>query len=487
LTRSAKAQRKLKLIRLTYRRLKMPPLLHGALPSDANFWAALRDGQDLSGNPLRIDFTCEVVRDWRGKDADRLFEKGIAGKILALNDHSASVGFEGMNQAYIVPREILKGGPVRWGTWTTKGIDKSLNPELIRQDELFEVPESNKLVGIVNFRTATQKTTAYNRQPGTTNQSIIEWFNISWFDDENGKMDHWRIASVHSDTTIAEGIDIPPRDTVYEIVFEVRLDGKSHSMSYFRGPEVPVFLNSSIADSWALRIEWKDPNGQHRSRYIQPTETQYNWNYPGAARGASEHHLRCISLIHYLFNVPYPDLESAYIDMGAARVVQGHRNFFLQETTYGAQTPYPNPIVYARVSDQRQIQMMKDGGLQRVNIPYSDRPEGPERTTPANCDSCQLEATYAVSQNASCIEKTGVGRNVCERCYDVFGRAACSFTPNMRWRNIEDKPYRDKFRPLLHMPDRIEHAIDTVDPDARRIPELDEEEEDVSDGEKAFL
>jgi hypothetical protein len=57
----------------------------------------------------------------------------------------------------------------------------------------------------------------------------------------------------------------------------------------------------------------------------------------------------------------------------------------------------------------------------------------------------------------------------------------------MRWRNIEDKPYRDKFRPLLHMPDRIEHAIDTVDPDVRRIPELDEEEEDVSDGEKAFL
>jgi hypothetical protein len=717
----------------------MPPPLRGPLPGSASFWANVRDGQDVSGNPLRTGFTCELISDWHDKDG-RILEKGMAGKLLGFNDVSASIGMPGFTDGFTVPRDILKGGPVRYGTWTTKGINmklgvtpsnikdldldqqlpravkafmlelkdsnfpfvgaylatigaagekiddltrrfvsgvrdaglldtlnmpsftihdiernarlrignnaasrrsgvylriythtggqvheietyvgkskqfsqryksvvsptaekkdprhwsrhhsdditaewvavcildgvpntilflveqifvslletyradiitpssieseidwlkgfqgsaqymyaaaraaqrasnwpgatlsrpqeygatKAMNlsspiveqgndrAQLIRQDGSFELPGSNKLVRIANFRRAIPKTTTYNRQPETTDQSVIEWFTISWYNTEKGKTDYWRIASLCDDETVTKGIDLPPRHTVYGTVFEVRLDGKSHPMSYFRGPQVPVFLNSNIADSWALRIEWKDPTGQHRARYIQPMDTHSNWNYPGAARGASERYLRCISLIHHLFDVPVPDLETAYIDMGAARVIQGHRNVFLQEISYGPQTSYPNSIDYSRVTASRQIQMMKDGGLQKVNVLFANRGVGPKRQAPAKCDSCILETDYAVNQHASCEEKNGVNTNVCKRCYEVFGRAACSFTPHQRWRNHEDKRYRDRYRPLLHMPDRIEHAAITVDPELQLVPELDEEEGEVSDGEiEAFL
>jgi hypothetical protein len=716
----------------------MPPLLPGPLPGNAKFWANLRDGQDMSNNPLRVGFTCRVIKDWHANDSDRVFEAGMTGKVLAFNEYSVSVGFQGLQVAHTVPRDILEGGPVRWGIWTTRDSDLNLevapsntrdidldeqfpkavqafmlalkdsnfaqigvhlsiigshgenidsltrrfvggvrnaglldtfnmpdftvqdiiqnasltignndasrrsgvylriythigevheietyvgkskrfcqpylrvvspaaktkdpnhwirhhsdditavwvalcildnmpdtvlllaeqilvslletyradmiNPtsteseidslegfqssamtmhavagaaqqvskwpgatlsrpqrygaakgmnisspiveqgrdrsQFIRQDALFDVTGSDKFVPVSNFRRAIPKTAKYNEQPGSKNQQVITWITMSYYDQNEGKLKPWHIASLYTDEEVAEAIHVPPPDTVYGTVFEVRLDGKPHPMTYFRGPKIPIFHNSDIADSWALRIEWTDPKGQPRSRYVQPMETHYNWNYPGAARGASEHYLRCISLIHHLFHVPYPDLKTAYIDMGAARVIQAHRDGFLQETTYGPQTPYPIAIVYSRVSDRRQIQMMKDGGLHNVNIPHSTRPTGPIRGALMNCDSCQLEATFAVSKHAECVEKTGVGKNVCERCYDVFGRAACSFTPNQRSGDKEDKPYRDRFRPLLHMTERITEAIDTVDPKLRLVPGLDEEEE-VSEGEmEAFI
>jgi hypothetical protein len=251
-------------------------------------------------------------------------------------------------------------------------------------------------------------------------------------------------------------------------------------MSSMRGQKVPIFANLEIADSWMLRVEWKDPNSVFRCRYVQPTGTHFNYDVPNAARGQSKHYLRCISMIHHLFDAPYQDLRSAYFNMGPASVLQAHHDCFLQEISFGPQTPYPNTIDYSRVSDARQIQMMRDFGLQNVNIPWSNRPIA-KRSVPQKCDSCVLEAEKEVKSHMSCEQKQGVPTNVCKHCYDDFGRAACSFTPNQRWRNHEDEAFKARYRPLLHIPERVAGAMDTIDPVLQLIPGIEEEE--VSDGE----
>jgi len=81
-----------------------------------------------------------------------------------------------------------------------------------------------------------------------------------------------------------------------------------------------------------------------------------------------------------------------------------------------------------------------------------------------------------------CIEKKeGVPTSVCTHCYDEFGRAACSFTPNRRRMKREDEEFKAKFRPLLHIPPAVSKALDTVDPEPQLIPGIEADE--VSDGE----
>jgi hypothetical protein len=349
--------------------------------------------------------------------------------------------------------------------------------QLIRQDSYHQVASTKEVLRIANFRRTIPRKANWNRLAKSKDMQVIAWFNISWQDVGTKS---WTPASTETDETVAAGVEVPGRDTLYATVFEVQLDGKPHPMSFMRGPKVPIFVNSEIADSWALRIEWKDPNGVFRSRYIQPTGTHFNYNVPNAARGQSEHYLRCISMIHHLFNAPYQDLRSAYFNMGAANVLQAHHDYFLQEISFGPQTPYPNTIDYSRVSDARQIQLMKGYGLQKVNIAWSNRPTA-KRSVPQKCDSCVLEAEKAVKSHMSCEQKAGVPTNVCEHCYDTFGRAACSFTPNQRWRDHEDEAFKARYRPLLHLPERVPASIQTRDPELQLIPSIEEDE--ISDGE----
>ncbi|KAH7076897.1 hypothetical protein BKA63DRAFT_602620 [Paraphoma chrysanthemicola] len=707
----------------------MPPSIFRPLPdiSDGDYWADIRDGQTRTDSPLRVGYTCEVIQEWRDRSSQWTYQKGMAGKVLAFNNVSVSVGFQGLNDKRTVPRNILKGGPVKWGTWKAQGHDidfkiaprkskdvnmdkqfpisvhtflsalqdsnfatiggylsvvgqngenidsitrrivlgveeaglldvlnnpkftvhdirqsasltigggaeskrsgvylriyttidghihdiqiyvgksknfaarytgvsgprgKSNEPKhwslhnrddvtavwvalcflddmpdsilhvaeqvftslletyrrdviapskadtekpwlegmiasasymyaaaqeikatwpgaafsrpaqfgaakgmnlqsplfeinkdrtlFIRVDSYHSITSTKEVVRIANFRRAVPRKANWNRLQKSKDQQIIAWMNFNW--GESSKVIKWAPASTEKDDVVAKGIEVPSRDTLYATVFEVRLDGKPHPMSYMRGPQIPVFVNSPIADSWALRIEWIDATGTLRSRFVQPAGTHFNYNVPKAARGQSEHYLRCMALIHHLFDVPYTQNRSKFFDMGAANVLQAHHDYFLQEISFRPQTPYPNTIDYSRISDTRQIEMMVDAGLKNVNIQWKDRPKG--RRGQLRCDSCLLEGESGVKSHMSCEPKDGVSTNVCIHCYDDFGRSACSFTPNNRIRNQEDAAYKAKYRPLLHMPEQVSDAMDTVDPQLQLIQSIEQEE--VSDDE----
>ena len=173
----------------------------------------------------------------------------------------------------------------------------------IRQDSYHQLPSTKDVLQIANFRRAVPRKANWNHLAKSKDMQIIAWLNITWTDSDL-KTNKWAPVSTETDEMVTKGVDVPSRDTLYATVFEVRLDGKPHPMSYMQGPKIPVFVNSDISDSWALRIEWNDPNGVFRSRYIQPTGTHFNYNLPNAGRGQSEHYLRCISLIHHLFGAP---------------------------------------------------------------------------------------------------------------------------------------------------------------------------------------
>ncbi|KAH7087096.1 hypothetical protein FB567DRAFT_592938 [Paraphoma chrysanthemicola] len=55
--------------------------------------------------------------------------------------------------------------------------------------------------------------------------------------------------AVENDGMFVQGVDEPGHNTTYATAFKVRSDGKSHHMSYMQVPQIPVFVNSPIADA----------------------------------------------------------------------------------------------------------------------------------------------------------------------------------------------------------------------------------------------
>lgn len=192
----------------------------------------------------------------------------------------------------------------------------------------------------------------------------------------------------------------------------MRLDGKPHPKSFARLPTIPIFLNSDIASSWALRAEWKNVAGNNRARYIQ--SGGYNEQVTGAARGHTQTFLKSIAMIHYLFNVPVQDGLYAYMDLGKSNVIQAHYNHLSQEVTFDTQKQYPHNIDYSRVSERRCIQMMGDAGLQNMDQIFNTY-QVSERVAYAASD------TYSPLSTIVCQPKAGASGEVCEYCYDIIG------------------------------------------------------------------
>ncbi|KAF2855432.1 hypothetical protein T440DRAFT_550840 [Plenodomus tracheiphilus IPT5] len=186
-----------------------------------------------------------------------------------------------------------------------------------------------------------------------------------------------------------------------------------------RGPKIPVFVNSEIADSWAFRIEWEDPNGVLRGRYIQPTKTHFKYN------GQT---LPAVSLSTISDASPYFTTSS----MPLTRI------YALRDLI--------------RTPDATR--MMTDYGLHNVNIPWGSRPKG-KRSVPQKCDSCVLEA----EKNQGCM----------------------FFHAQPEAEDHEDEAFKARYRPLLHLAERDTGSMDTIDPELQVIPSMESDE--VPDGE----
>ncbi|KAF2018388.1 hypothetical protein BU24DRAFT_491356 [Aaosphaeria arxii CBS 175.79] len=220
-----------------------------------------------------------------------------------------------------------------------------------------------------------------------------------------------------------DGIDAPRKNDTFQLVFEVRLDGKPHSRSWARLPHIGPFTNWNIANSWALRIEWRDPQGSWRSRYCQSDTPQ---RIPDSSRGMIDTYANGVGIMHFLFGVPLG--PRAFItNLGFARVKQVDYNHLLKIMSYRDQNAYPNDLGSYRIPDNIIMQEMRKPQykLQGVNIAFGSKSAARNRKT---CDTCQLALAGAGTDK--CVQKSGTGYNVCTNCYDLYGRPCCSWTPS---------------------------------------------------------
>jgi hypothetical protein len=375
--------------------------------------------------------------------------------------------------------------PTTFGATSAMNIQTALTEtsqdrtQWIREDTYAEL-STGEIIQVANFRRTAPKRAHYRLDKGVNYR--IDWLKIYWVVD--GKNKDWVVTSNFTKSiSITKGVNTPIDRSIYNTVIEVRLDGKPHPKSYMRGPKIPIFLNSEIANSWALRAEWKDASGQPRQRYLQYGDGRNNDKVlcsEGAARGQWDHYLNAIAMVHFLFGQTVQNPRSVYRIWGHANVLQAHHNYLMQEVVFGPQTLYANVIDYSRIPDKRIVDMMVANGLENVNASFvSQRPNG-------KCDGCELKL---VNRDADqpCVQKQGVAMEVCGYCYDILGRPACSWTPHPRnradTRNLHSK-FRLKARPLLTLAEFLDTGVatDTVDADSMEIPTLVDDEH-VSDDE----
>jgi hypothetical protein len=225
-----------------------------------------------------------------------------------------------------------------------------------------------------------------------------------------------------------DGFVAPKKNDALQLVFEVRLDGKPHPRSWARLPRVGPFMNWSIADSWALRIEWKDPNGEWKYRYCQSVTQQ---RIEDTTSGTLDTYVHGAGIIHFLFQKPL-GFRTAITDLGFARVRQINYDYMRKRISFIDQKPYPNALDARRKPADAIIQEMKNSEfqLQGINIPFGSMPQtGSRRYWRTKCDTCVL--AEGGKDKEKCVEKLGSGYNVCNNCYDIYGRPCCSWTPDI--------------------------------------------------------
>jgi hypothetical protein len=60
-------------------------------------------------------------------------------------------------------------------------------------------------------------------------------------------------------------------------------------------------MNWNIANSWALRIVWKDPNGEWKYRYCQSVTQQ---RIEDTTPGTLDAYVHGVGIFHFLFQKP---------------------------------------------------------------------------------------------------------------------------------------------------------------------------------------
>jgi hypothetical protein len=126
--------------------------------------------------------------------------------------------------------------------------------------------DSGKSVPISNFRRAVPKmmtVIAPSQGSASKDKSFIIWSLVS-----DNKEYRLRVSRTLPKGGLKDGLEWPAENTYYDITFEVRTDWKPHKYSWARLPLLGPFEDWDRANSWALRIDWKDPSGQNRFKYL---------------------------------------------------------------------------------------------------------------------------------------------------------------------------------------------------------------------------
>ncbi|USP82788.1 hypothetical protein yc1106_10062 [Curvularia clavata] len=227
------------------------------------------------------------------------------------------------------------------------------------------------------------------------------------------------------------GVDVPPPGSPYELVFEVRKDGRAHHSPWARLPKIGRFQNWEQASSWAVRIEWEHPinSGKWRFMYVQARKV-LGWQ-DASVPGSLTIYAKAISFLQWLTNSE-PNHKHAWIPRmrGKARVMQCDLDAMNQTIVFRS-NPDPIRMLPGDIIAEHAIkaQMRKpEYGLRQVDARFGDF-GGARVGSRSVCDTCFMIPRFVYGgylADKGCVQDK-VNKNACTNCV-LFGRPCCSWT-----------------------------------------------------------
>jgi hypothetical protein len=136
----------------------------------------------------------------------------------------------------------------------------------LRTDSYVPSDKPGQSIPVSNFRRALPKMMTVIGPSGKS-ASKEKSFDVFKIVSEDKKY-RFRINRTLPKEGLKDGLEWPAENTYYDLIFEVRTDWKPHPLSWARLPLLGPFEDWDRANSWALRIDWKDTSGQNRFKYL---------------------------------------------------------------------------------------------------------------------------------------------------------------------------------------------------------------------------
>lgn len=257
----------------------------------------------------------------------------------------------------------------------------------------------------------------------------------------------------------------PPPCAEVHVVFEVSPDNKPHPKSWLGLPTTCLYEDASRAKTLALRIEWKNEEGDTESEYLRYSHslllfsTAHEGQYDGLGFA--------IGILNHLENREIVQNKREFVrDFGEARMLHVIVDFFLQKITLQEYLDDPQTITDAGTRSQDAIhQELLAAGAENINLPFGTFDGNEHRT---RCDRFVVAHTIttgsagsdraakmcsAVDCNANC--ELAPGTNRCVHCQQLG--IDCTYT-----NDVLEKPAL--LRALWLAPPTDTETFSVVDP-----------------------
>ncbi|UPX18402.1 uncharacterized protein EKO05_0008704 [Ascochyta rabiei] len=235
--------------------------------------------------------------------------KGNASSCLAAMEHAnyfsevARLVFEQTGWRRILSRAQFDG--VEGANFESPLQEWTVSPEhllLIRTDTRIKYQRTGCSTPMAFFRSAKAKVSNHNNKPHTNGTTQRTWPLWSKKKTSGGVAKKAVVFSITDDGR--DGTKIPLTGVPYYLVVEVCKDGSPHPNAWSRLSEVGPFENWDQARSFAVRIEWKFPQGSGKWRY-RYVHTFWTFRYADTKQpGALQAYAKAIAFLQWLFNAP---------------------------------------------------------------------------------------------------------------------------------------------------------------------------------------